>query len=44
MEKKYEMFKEKETDVLFRIRALRDFGYVKKGDIGGCARNNCWYS
>ena len=35
MEKKYEMFKEKETDVLYRIRALRDFGYVKKGDIGG---------
>lgn len=35
MEKKYEMFKEKETDTLFRIRALRDFGLVKKGDIGG---------
>ena len=39
MEKKYEMFKEKGTGVLYRIRALRDFGYVKKGDIGGYIKN-----
>ena len=50
MEKKYEMFKEKETDVLYRIRALRDFGCVKKGDIGGYIKKeenlshegDCW--
>ena len=35
MEKKYEMFKENEIDKLYRIRALRDFGDVKKGDLGG---------
>ena len=50
MEKKYEMFKEKGTGVLYRIRALRDFGYVKKGDIGGYIKKeenlsyegDCW--
>ncbi|MDE5977041.1 MAG: hypothetical protein K2G70_01045 [Turicibacter sp.] len=35
MNKKYEMFKEKPTDTLYRIRALRDFGDVKQGDVGG---------
>lgn len=34
IEPKYELFEEPE-DGLYRIRALRDFGRVKKGDIGG---------
>ena len=50
MEKKFEMFKEKKTDKFYRIRALRDFGDVKKGDIGGYIEKeenlshegNCW--
>ena len=50
MEKKYEMFKENEIDKLYRIRALRDFGDVKKGDLGGFIEKeenlshigNCW--
>lgn len=50
MEKKYEMFKEKETDTLFRIRALKDFGCTTKGDVGGYIENEtnlsqegtCW--
>ena len=50
MEKKFEMFKENETDKLYRIRALRDFGDVKKGDLGGYIEKeenlshegNCW--
>ena len=32
--KKYEITEEK-RDGLFRIRSLRDFGDVKKGDLGG---------
>lgn len=32
--KKYEML-EREVNGLCRIKALRDFGNVKKGDIGG---------
>ncbi|MDE5977048.1 MAG: hypothetical protein K2G70_01080 [Turicibacter sp.] len=35
MNKKYEMFKEYEADKFYRIRALKDFGNVKAGDIGG---------
>lgn len=37
-QKKYELFKDVENapdEGVFRIRALRDFGNVKKGDIGG---------
>ncbi len=32
---KYEIFKERESDILYRIRALRDFSDVTAGDIGG---------
>ncbi|MCI6191384.1 MAG: hypothetical protein MR691_15880 [Clostridium sp.] len=49
MDKKYELI---ESDIkgLYRIKALKDFGYVKKGDIGGYVENpnnlshkgNCW--
>jgi len=47
-EKKYEMIKIK--DNLYRIKALRDFGDVKKGDLGGFIQKeenlshfgNCW--
>lgn len=39
MEKKYELVKEDKIEwlgrTLYRIRALKDFGDVKKGDIGG---------
>lgn len=35
MIKKYEVFKEKKSDTLFRIRALRVFSNVKAGDVGG---------
>ncbi|WP_375638621.1 hypothetical protein [Bartonella sp. AA16NXGY] len=53
--KKYELTDETiEFDgrTLHRIRALRDFGYVKKGDLGGFIENesnlshdgNCWIS
>ena len=55
MEKKYEMVKDDvNIDVrgkrLYRIRALKDFGNVKKGDIGGYIEKeenlshegNCW--
>ena len=39
MEKKYELLKNDFVEVnntkLYRIKALRDFGIVKKGDIGG---------
>lgn len=34
-EKKYELFKESQNDKLYRIRALRDFEDVVKGDVGG---------
>jgi len=52
MNKKYEMFKENEADTLYRIRALRDFGNVKAGNIGGYIENesslshegDCWVS
>ena len=50
MNKKYETFKEKESDTFYRIRALRDFGNVKTGDVGGYIENesnlshegDCW--
>ena len=54
MEKKYEILKDTEKDFfghnVYRIKALKDFGNVKKGDIGGFveSRNNlsqegdCW--
>lgn len=53
MEKKYELTEETfavDGHVLHRIKALRDFGNVKKGDIGGwieCEDNlshddDCW--
>lgn len=53
MEKKYELTEETlavDGHVLHRIKALRDFGDVKKGDLGGFIENesnlahdwNCW--
>ena len=38
MDKKYELI---ESDIkgLYRVKALKDFGYVKKGDIGGYVEN-----
>ncbi|WP_375607463.1 MULTISPECIES: hypothetical protein [unclassified Bartonella] len=53
MEKKYELTDEKaefKGVTLHRIRALRDFGKVKKGDLGGFIEKeknlghdgNCW--
>lgn len=49
MDKKYKLVK---SDIkgLYRVKALKDFGYVKKGDIGGYVENpnnlshegNCW--
>ena len=49
MDKKYRLIK---SDIkgLYRVKALKDFGYVKKGDIGGYVENpnnlshkgNCW--
>ena len=49
MDKKYELI---ESDIkgLYRVKALKDFGYVKKGDIGGYVQNEhnlshqgyCW--
>ena len=49
MDKKYKLIK---SDIkgLYRVKALKDFGYVKKGDIGGYVENpnnlshegNCW--
>lgn len=35
MEKKYELFGKSDENGWYRIRALRDFGDVKKGDVGG---------
>ena len=54
--KKYEILMDKENTIewkghtLYRIRALRDFGDIRKGDIGGFVENennlshkgNCW--
>ena len=54
MEKKYELIKENPFDFhgrkLYRVRALKDFSDVKKGDIGGYVQSennlsqeeNCW--
>lgn len=54
MENKYELLKDDtinvEGHILYRIKALRDFNYVKKGDFGGYIEkeenlsheNNCW--
>ena len=38
VDKKYELI---ESDIkgLYRVKALKDFGYVKKGDIGGYVEN-----
>ena len=56
MEKKYKMLKEDTIEVkghtLYRIEALRDFGNVRKGDIGGFVEKEknlshydiCWVS
>ena len=49
MDKKYEMI-ESNIKGLYRVKALKDFGYVKKGDIGGYVQNEhnlshegyCW--
>ena len=54
--KKYELTEEKitldENKTLYRIEALRDFGYVKAGDLGGFVESeknlshdgDCWIS
>ena len=53
MEKKYKLTDETinvDGRTLYRIEALRDFGYVKKGDKGGfiekednlSQNGNCW--
>lgn len=53
MEKKYKLTEETfavDGHVLHRIKALRDFGNVKKGDLGGSIEEeynlahdwNCW--
>ena len=53
MEKKYELTKDTivhEGITLYRIKALRDFGNVKKGDLGGYLekesnlshKGDCW--
>lgn len=54
MEKKYEILKDTEKDFfghnVYRIKALRDFSDVKKGDIGGYVESeknlsqegDCW--
>ena len=54
MDKKYELLKDDTINVcghtLYRIRALKDFGIVKKGDLGGYIEKeenlshigNCW--
>jgi hypothetical protein len=52
MNKKYELFDYNEETKLFRIKALRDFGNVKVGDIGGWIESehnlshegDCWVS
>ena len=38
MKKKYEMIPEGD---MFRVKALRDFGNVRKGDVGGLIENEC---
>ena len=52
--KKYELLKDNYIEyrgkILYRIKALKEFGDVKKGDIGGCIESeknlsyycNCW--
>lgn len=50
MNKKYELLPLEEGEQLHRIKALRDFGSVKAGDIGGYIQSeknlshddNCW--
>lgn len=54
MEKKYEILKDTEINFfgkkIYRIKALKDFAYVKKGDIGGFVESeenlsqegDCW--
>ena len=53
MEKKYKLIEESInycSKILYRIEALKDFGYVKKGDKGGFVesddnlsqKGNCW--
>ena len=54
--KKYELTEEKitlnENQTLYRIKALKDFGDVKAGDLGGFVESeknlsqdgNCWIS
>ena len=50
MNKKYELVNYNEETGLWQIRALRDFGYVKVGDLGGWVKDesnlsqdgNCW--
>ena len=54
MEMKYELLKENFKDILghrlYQIRALKDFGDIKKGDLGGwiekvenlSQKGNCW--
>lgn len=53
MEKKYKLTKETinvNGKTLYRIEAIKDFGYIKKGDKGGFVekeenlsqRGNCW--
>ena len=54
MDKKYEILKDTEENFygikIYRIRALKDFSNVKKGDIGGylehegnlSQKGNCW--
>ena len=53
MNKKYELTSDRSTiygNVLYRIRALRDFGDVRTGDLGGWIKSetnlshegNCW--
>ena len=52
MNKKYELVDKKDFDgiAMYRIKAIRDFGYVKAGDLGGYIKkesnlsheDNCW--
>lgn len=50
MEKKYELISSDKPG-LYRIKALRDFGLIKKGEIGGYVQSeknlshegNCWF-
>ena len=40
MDKKYELIPS-DKEGLYRIKALKDFSYVKKGDIGGYVESEC---